>query len=85
MAQSGFASRFNFRKKMNSKAKQSKFADIVETTEMTEARLARELMQNEIDTKENDDDMSDEDEVDIIDIQKAQTLSVEDITKSIEK
>jgi hypothetical protein len=71
MAQSGFASRFNFRKTMSNRSKGPRYETIVTTREELDEE---EAMQNEINMKEESD------EIDITKVKKAST--VEDITQS---
>ena len=66
MAQSGFASRFNFRKNMSNRAtRKTKYETTLRSNEEIEAdRIAKEMMEAEINGKEDGEDMS-EDEIDI--------------------
>lgn len=75
MAQSGFASRFNFRKQMSNRAIGPKYETIIKTREEIDAE-EQELM-NEMNMKQDDES---DDEVDISKVKKATEFTVDDIT-----
>lgn len=84
MAASGFASVGNFRKIMSNRTKKSKYQTIVKTPEELEAEKIEKEMMAQMEEERKQQEMSDEDEVDISKMKRA-NYTVDDITDGLSK